>query len=379
MGSSESSPRRCFVPHTVRRPIDPALTIASVIVCVVLRGRQYCFEPLINLLSLKRITRSVDVYLIIEPLRDRIAGISFSKCASIQIEANERAEKRRRAAGHTTDKSLPLGRLHRRRRRRVRRGPGSVPALPQAHAAAPAHRAGVRAAPGPAPRERPARTAGPRRADAGAGGPGRDSGRARHVYVIPPNTSLTLERGVLRLGPRLPQPEFGEADRRLPGLSGPGLGRTRRRHHPVRHRQRRHRGPARHQGARRNDHRPAARVGRLRRHAAERHRRRPGRLRPAPGRDAGAAGRVRSPDGASLRSATRDGAQPEPAADDAIERICDDPAPQDRARLLLPTSATPSSAESTGAWMRWRSQSPAEYLQRLEQDPKRPALFCRRC
>jgi two-component system, chemotaxis family, CheB/CheR fusion protein len=30
------------------------------------------------------------------------------------------------------------------------------------------------------------------------------------VYVIPPNTSLRLERGVLRLGPRPPQPEFGK-------------------------------------------------------------------------------------------------------------------------------------------------------------------------
>jgi two-component system CheB/CheR fusion protein len=31
-----------------------------------------------------------------------------------------------------------------------------------------------------------------------------------NAYVIPPNTSLTLQRGVLRLGPRLPPPDFGK-------------------------------------------------------------------------------------------------------------------------------------------------------------------------
>ncbi len=113
------------------------------------------------------------------------------------------------------------------------------------------------------------------------------------AYIIPPNRDMAFLNGTLQLlepvAPRGPAP----ADRLLLPLPGPGPARAGHLHRALGHGQRRHPGRAGDQGRGRHGHGPGPGIHRVRRHAAQRHRHRPGGLRAAAGRDAGPAHRLR--------------------------------------------------------------------------------------
>ena len=115
------------------------------------------------------------------------------------------------------------------------------------------------------------------------------------AYIIPPNRDMAFLNGTLQLLEPCRAARPAPADRLLFPLPGPGPARAGHRHRALRHRQRRHPGRAGDQGRGRHGHGPEPRLHRVRRHAAQRHRHRPGGLRAAAGRDARPAHRLCQP------------------------------------------------------------------------------------
>ena len=115
------------------------------------------------------------------------------------------------------------------------------------------------------------------------------------AYIIPPNRDMAFLNGTLQLlEPAAPR-GHAAADRLLLPLPGPGPARAGHLHRALRHRQRRHPGCAGDQGRGRHGDGAEPRIHRVRRHAAQRHRHRPGGLCAAAGRDAGPTHRLRRP------------------------------------------------------------------------------------
>ena len=139
------------------------------------------------------------------------------------------------------------------------------------------------------------------------------------VYVIPPNKDLSILHGVLHLlAPAAPRGLRLPIDFFFRSLADDQQGPEHRRH-PLGHGLGRHAGPPGHQGEGGRGLRAGAGLGQVRRHAAQRHRRRAGRRR-RPGR--GAAGQDRR---LSRARAARQPARAGPGEarpQSAIEKIC---------------------------------------------------------
>ena len=169
---------------------------------------------------------------------------------------------------------------HRRRRRLGGRARGVHPA-PQAPPRR--HRHGVRAHPAPRPHapELPARRAGQGHDDDGQPGRGRHarSSRTTSTSSRPTRTSRSTRGRLTLASRRARRPTVAPVRRLLPPLARRGPRQPRDRRRAFGNRLRRHRGLAGHQGGERHHLRAGSRVGEVRRHAAQRGRRRRRRLR----------------------------------------------------------------------------------------------------
>ncbi len=117
---------------------------------------------------------------------------------------------------------------------------------------------------------------------------------ADRVYIIPPDNNMTISGGVLRLSGPVERGGWQTSiDLFLRSLADDQAGKSDL-HHPERDRVARDAGARGGQGRGRHGHGPGPQDGRLPPHARERHRHRPGRLRPARRADAGGARQVRA-------------------------------------------------------------------------------------
>ena len=183
--------------------------------------------------------------------------------------------------------------------------------------------------------------------------------KPNQVYVIPPDADLGIAAGRLTLQPRqTPGSRLAPADRRLLSLAGGRTPQPGHRRGAVRHRLRRHRGPAGDQGRRWHHLRPGSPVRQVRRHAGQRRAGRGGRplsAHPPTGPGNPAPGRPPVPDRASNDLARQ-----------RRSRIPTDPRAgrQDRGRELrraqaadarAPAEPTDGGARSGRAWpLTWR-------------------------
>ena len=120
------------------------------------------------------------------------------------------------------------------------------------------------------PRPRPCRSARPRTAP---------RVEPNHVYVIPPNADISIQRRPLDArAARARRPTVAPVRRLLLPLARRGARQPRDRRRAVGNRLGRHRGPAGHQGGERHHVRAGSGVGEVRRDAAQRDRRRRRRL-----------------------------------------------------------------------------------------------------
>ena len=134
------------------------------------------------------------------------------------------------------------------------------------------------AAPGPGPQKHPGRPDPTLYPHAGLRGGRRHGGAAelRLHHPAQPRHGVPERHAAVAGAHRATRP--APADRLFLPLPGAGPARAGHRHRALRHRQRRHPGRARHQGRSRHGHGADPRVHRVRRHAAQRHRHRPGGL-----------------------------------------------------------------------------------------------------
>ena len=195
------------------------------------------------------------------------------------------------------------------------------------------------------------------------------------VYVIPPNKDMSILHGVLHLlepaaprGLRLPIDFFFRSladDRRSPE----------HRRHPVGHGLRRHAGPAGHQGESRGGLCAGAGLGQVRRHAAQRHRRRSGRRGRPGGGTAGQDHRLSPSTPLSSPSPIRPG-RARPRAPWRRSLSCSGPRP---ATTSPCTRRAPSTAASSGAWACTRSTRSPPMSGFCARTPRKSSCSSRSC